>query len=71
MTTYELEVEGMSCEGCVKSITNALKELDSNLQISVSLKSKSVCIQTTSEKQSIVNVIEDAGFSVTFIKTKS
>jgi len=34
---YEIKVTGMTCGGCVKSITNALKAFDSKADVDVDL----------------------------------
>ncbi|RYE68276.1 MAG: copper chaperone, partial [Oxalobacteraceae bacterium] len=39
---YELQVESMSCGGCVKSVTKSVQLIDSSAKIDVDLASKKV-----------------------------
>jgi copper ion binding protein len=40
-----LKIEGMSCEHCVKHVTNALKDLAGVSSATVSLKDKSAAVE--------------------------
>jgi copper chaperone len=61
---FEIKVSGMTCGGCVKSITNAVKNIDSKANVAVNLNSQLVTIETEKEQSEMVQAIEDAGFSV-------
>jgi copper chaperone CopZ len=43
---YELLVTGMICQGCIKSITNALKTIDAVANVEVDLANSLVKIET-------------------------
>lgn len=60
----EIKVSGMTCGGCVNSVTKALKSFDSNALVEVSLENQTIKIESTKAKNEIANVIEEAGFSV-------
>ena len=60
MSTYR--VNGMSCGGCVRSVTSALEGLAPDAEIKVSLEGKSVSIDGFDDAEAIKNAIEDAGF---------
>lgn len=59
-----LNVEGMSCEGCVRSVTNALTKLDPAATVSVSLKDGTVAVTSERDRQQLAAAIEAAGFDV-------
>ncbi len=63
----EITVKGMTCGGCVRSVTNALKNLDQNAQIEVNLETQNIKISTSKSQIEIKEVIEDAGFDVILI----
>lgn len=65
--TLTLNIHGMTCGGCVKSVTNALNQVAGVEQATVSLEQKNAVItfddsQTTAND--LKNAIEDAGFDV-------
>lgn len=60
----EVKVSGMTCGGCVKSVTNALKTLDQNADVAVSLETQTIQIKTTKDPNEVKHTIEEAGFDV-------
>jgi len=58
--TYK--VKGMTCGGCVQSVTNALQHADPTAQVSVELESGKVSLESTLSEDAIKTVVEDAGF---------
>lgn len=61
---YELNVTGMTCQGCVKSVTNALKTIDANAKVQIDLTNNLVKIDSKARKDQLIIAIEDAGFNV-------
>lgn len=61
---YELNVTGMTCQGCVKSVTNALKNIDANANVQIDLANSLVKIDSKASKDQLIVAIEDAGFNV-------
>jgi len=61
---YEIKVTGMTCGGCVKSITNALKAFDSKADVDVDLGSQIIKIESEKSQDEITSTIEDAGYTV-------
>jgi copper chaperone len=55
-------VKGMTCGGCVQSVTNALQHADPTAQVSVELESGKVSLESTLSEDAIKTVVEDAGF---------
>lgn len=63
MTTNQTYVvKGMTCDGCVKSVTNALQHADPTAQVSVELESGKVSLQSTLSEDAVKTAVEDAGF---------
>lgn len=61
---YELQVEGMTCGGCVKGVTRSVQTVDSNAKVDVELKSKKVRIDTSANLDAVTSAIEEAGYPV-------
>ncbi|MBI5107418.1 MAG: heavy-metal-associated domain-containing protein [Rhodocyclales bacterium] len=65
METTTIKVDGMSCGGCVKSVTGVLTALDGVAKAEVSLEQKQAVVEFDAGKVSrdqLKSVIEDAGF---------
>ncbi|WP_322906918.1 copper ion binding protein [Paenibacillus campi] len=65
MAQVKLEVEGMSCQHCVKAVEGALAEIGANGK--VNLESKSVDISYDESKLDVVKLteaIEEQGYDV-------
>jgi len=60
MTTYK--VEGMTCGGCVKSLTAALEEALPGLAVSVELEGGLVRVDGDHEAKTVEQAVDDAGF---------
>lgn len=68
MTTQTtLNINGMTCGGCVNSVTNALKQIDGVNNVQVSLADKNAVIDFDDSKtnvDSLKEAVEDAGYDV-------
>lgn len=62
---YELQVEGMSCGGCVRSVTKSVQAVDGNARVEVDLESKKVRVETRASLDAVKSAISDAGYDVT------
>jgi copper chaperone len=62
---YELQVEGMSCGGCVRSVTKSVQSVDSNARVEVDLASKKVRVETQAALDAVKAAISEAGYEVT------
>jgi copper chaperone len=65
METTTIKVDGMSCGGCVKSVTGVLTALDGVAKAEVSLEQKQAVVEFDAGKvtrDQLKAVIEDAGF---------
>lgn len=61
---HEVKVSGLTCGGCVKSLSNALKAIDSKLEVDVDLNTQMVRIKSEKSQEEIALTIEEAGFKV-------
>lgn len=64
--TVELAVEGMSCQHCVKHVTNTLEELPGIGEVQVSLTNGKVSFETTeaTSLEQVKAALDDAGYAV-------
>ena len=65
METTTIKVDGMSCGGCVKSVTGVLTALDGVAKAEVSLEQKQAVVEFDAAKvtrEQLRAAIEDAGF---------
>lgn len=62
---YQLQVEGMSCGGCVRSVTKSVQAVDGNAKVDVDLDSKTVRIDSQASLDSVKSAIDEAGYEVT------
>ena len=67
MKTITLNIEGMHCGGCVKSVTRVLTELDGVQSADVQLEGKANITfdENRVNGAQLIEVIEDAGFDAT------
>jgi len=66
----KISISGMSCEHCVKHVTNALKELAGVSNVEVNLAAKNAIIEASDDltDEAIKAAIDDAGYEVTGIE---
>jgi copper chaperone len=67
METAKLKVEGMSCEGCVASVTRVLEAVPGVSQVSVTLRPGAATIAYDAARTSVPMLkaaIEEAGYDV-------
>ena len=65
MATVTLNIDGMTCGGCVKSVTKVLNDLDGVRSATVSLENKNAQVEFDEGKiqmAQLVEAVEDAGF---------
>lgn len=59
----EFKVKDMSCGHCAGVITKAVKELDANATVDIDVASKSVKIESSQDRATVVNALQEAGYS--------
>lgn len=65
MTTITLNIQGMTCGGCVKSVSNVLNELAGVTKAEVSLENHNAVVtfdENAVTVAQLIEAIEDAGF---------
>jgi copper chaperone CopZ len=70
MEKQEFAIEGMSCEGCVGTITTALKAMPGVTSVEVSLKDKKATVVADSSQvssQAIEDTVTKAGYKARLI----
>lgn len=60
--TKTYRVSGMSCEGCVRSVTNAIKQRLPEASITVDLDRGTVQVDGADDEQGVREAVDDAGF---------
>jgi copper chaperone len=66
MSEVTIKVQGMSCGGCVRNVTNVLKSLSGVNEADVSLAQASATVQYDPgqiDPAALRQAVEDAGFS--------
>jgi copper chaperone len=59
----QFQVQDMTCKHCEASISNAIKEVDAQADISIDLSNHVVTIRSSHNAATLENVIRDAGYS--------
>ena len=59
---HVFKVDGITCGGCVGSITRALTAADEDVKVEVDLNSKTVKVESKLPALQIIDVITTAGF---------
>lgn len=65
METLTLNIDGMSCGGCVKSVTRILADIDGVAKAEVSLENKNAVIEFDPAKtnaSALIDALEDGGY---------
>jgi copper chaperone len=58
------QVQGMSCGHCVGAVTQAVKSVDPQAQVTVDLASGKVEVQSQQDHAAIARAIEEEGYRV-------
>ena len=59
----EFQVDDMTCNHCVSTITKAVKGADANAKVDIDLQNHLVRIDGAADAGNIVNAIRDAGYT--------
>lgn len=65
METLSLHIDGMTCGGCVKSVTRILADIDGVAKAEVSLENKNAVIEFDPAKTNaaaLIDALEDGGY---------
>ncbi len=61
----EFKVDDMSCGHCASVITKTVKELDAKATVDIDLGRKTVKIESTEERATLAQALEEAGYPTT------
>ncbi len=67
MATLALDVKGMTCQGCVRSVEKALRAVDGVQDVTVSLEKNHATVVFDDSRASAADfrgAVEDAGYDV-------
>lgn len=62
--TIELKVSGMSCEHCVRAVTQAIRAEDPGAEVRVDLAAGTVRTTTALPRDKVAAAIEEEGYGV-------
>ena len=63
----KLNVEGMTCGGCARSVTNAVKRVDPGASLNIDVASRKVDLETSASFEEVRGAIEAAGYRVVLL----
>lgn len=61
----QFHVERMACGGCAKTITDAIKGIDSNAKVEADTVAKTVKVETSLTSDEIGKALADVGYPAT------
>ena len=59
------EVQGMTCGHCEKAVTQAVKSVDAQAEVTIDRATGKVQVQTTQAREAIAKAIAEEGYTVT------
>jgi copper chaperone len=62
--THELSVKGMSCQHCVKAVTQAIQAQDAQAEVQIDLATSKVVVNTSLNREATAKAISDEGYEV-------
>lgn len=62
--THELQVQGMSCQHCVRAVTQAIQQHDTGADVRVELATGQVRVQTHLSREEAASAIVSEGYDV-------
>ncbi len=60
--THIIEVENIKCSGCMNSIKNALTKIEGVSSVFIDLKTETIEVESTTEKDKLVTILSDLGY---------
>jgi copper chaperone CopZ len=63
-SVIQFRVPDIHCDGCVRSLTGAVRGVDAKAEFQADMETKMVRIETTVGEESIAEAMRDAGFTV-------
>lgn len=60
--TITLQLDGLHCGNCVKSVEKALNEVEGVSQVSVTLENQMAVVEGSANPDTLIAAVEDIGF---------
>jgi copper chaperone CopZ len=60
----DFQVPDIHCDGCVRALTGAARDLDENAIVQADLITKRVHVETSATDEAVAEAFRDAGFTV-------
>jgi copper chaperone len=57
-------VSDIHCDGCIRSMTHAVRDIDAAATLQADLTTKLVHVKTTADDEAVAEAIREAGFDV-------
>lgn len=58
----KLHIDSMTCGGCARSVTAAIKDVDPAATVQIDVPAKRVQIQSSQPRERFITALEEAGF---------
>lgn len=58
----QFHIENMTCGGCARGVTSAIKAIDPEANISTDPPTRTVMVETIVTKEKVVSALKEAGF---------
>lgn len=62
---HQFTVTGMSCQHCVKAVTQAIETIDPQAKVVVTLETGRVTVETHASREDVAHAITEEGYTVT------
>ncbi|WP_225782070.1 heavy-metal-associated domain-containing protein [Xenophilus sp. Marseille-Q4582] len=63
-SSQNFQVQGMSCQHCVRSVEDAIQGLDAQARVQVDLSTGRVDVQSSQPREALAAAIAEAGYTV-------
>lgn len=60
----QFHIPDIHCDGCIRSLTGAVRDLDDKATLHADLTTKLVRVETTADDDAVAEAMRDAGFTV-------
>jgi copper chaperone len=64
LSPEQFQVQGMTCQHCVRAVTQAIQQCDAQAQVEIDLAAGRVAVQSTLSRERIAEAIREEGYSV-------
>ncbi|MCY0966719.1 heavy-metal-associated domain-containing protein [Parathalassolituus penaei] len=58
----KLKVEDMTCGGCARAVTAAIREIDENAVVNIDVATRLVEVQSSASNDAVTQALNEAGF---------